>query len=87
MNNRYLVDRNDVPFLVIGDSPQALIENVSVNKEAEYIANRRHYRLNSLWINLLCNWPQICRQGGSTFDGVQPFLKKQDIGYTQPDLL
>src|SRR5262245_49056012 len=24
-NNRYLVDQNDVPFLMVGDSPQALI--------------------------------------------------------------
>src|SRR5947199_8573243 len=28
-NGRYLVDQNDVPFLMVGDSPQAAIGNLS----------------------------------------------------------
>src|SRR4029077_13376801 len=28
-NSRYLVDQNNVPFLLVGDSPQALIGNLS----------------------------------------------------------
>jgi hypothetical protein len=54
-NNRYLVDQDNVPFLMVGDSPQALIGNLSPAEAAAFIANRLTYGINALWINLLCN--------------------------------
>jgi hypothetical protein len=33
-NNRYLVDENNVPFMIVGDSPQALIGNLSETEAA-----------------------------------------------------
>jgi hypothetical protein len=42
-NNRYLVDQNDVPFLMVGDSPQVLIGNLSPLEAAFFIENRRRY--------------------------------------------
>ena len=36
-NNRHLVDQNDVPFLMVGDSPQALIGNLSPMEAAHFI--------------------------------------------------
>src|SRR5260370_40905594 len=49
-NNRYLVDQHDVPFLMIGDSPQALIGNLSESEAVTFIANRQRYGINALWI-------------------------------------
>ena len=72
-NNRYLVDQNDVPFLMVGDSPQALIGNLSQMEAAFFMENRRRYGINALWINLLCNDGTACNADGTTFDGIAPF--------------
>ena len=42
-SNRYLVDQNNVPFLMVGDAPQTLIANLSQREAAAYMANRRSY--------------------------------------------
>lgn len=42
-NNRYLVDRDGAPFLMVGVSPQGLIGNLSEDEAAAYIANRETY--------------------------------------------
>src|SRR5690242_19181891 len=55
-NNRYLTDQNGAPFLLIGDAPQTLIANLSEADASKYMANRRKYGINTLWINLLCNY-------------------------------
>ena len=52
-NNRYLVDQNNVPFMIVGDSPQALIGNLSISDANSYIRNRAHYGINALWIAVL----------------------------------
>src|SRR5690348_12037941 len=49
-NNRFLVDQNDVPFLMVGDSPQNLVANLSPAQAATYMANRRQYGINALWV-------------------------------------
>jgi hypothetical protein len=43
VNNRYLVDRENVPFLMVGDAPRTLIAKSSVDDAAVYVANRRHH--------------------------------------------
>jgi hypothetical protein len=78
-NNRYLVDQGNVPFLMIGDSPQALIGNLSRLEAETFIANRRMYGVNALWINLLCNDTTGCKPDGSTFDGIAPFVVAGDL--------
>jgi len=78
-NNRYLVDQNDVPFLMVGDSPQALIGNLSLMEATLFIENRRRYGINALWINLLCNDGTGCNADGTTFDGVAPFTTANDL--------
>ena len=72
-NNRYLVDQNNVPFLVVGDAPQTLIANLSETDAAKYMANRAQYGINALWINLLCNYSDGCKKDASTFDSISPF--------------
>ncbi len=52
--NRYLVDSNNVPFLMVGDAPQALIGNLSEAQANFFMKDRQKYGINALWINLLC---------------------------------
>jgi len=78
-NQRYLVDQNNVPFLLIGDSPQALIGDVSEAGAATYLANRQARGFNAMWINLLCNSYTRCKSDGSTFDGIRPFKNQGDL--------
>jgi hypothetical protein len=70
---RYLVDQNGRPFLIVGESPQALIGNVSEAEAELFFANRQSHRFNTVWINLLCSTGTGCRPDGSTFDGILPF--------------
>jgi uncharacterized protein DUF4038 len=63
---RYLVDRNGRPFMIVGDSPQALIANVSETQADRYFADRQAAGFNSVWINLLCNDYTGGRPDGTT---------------------
>jgi hypothetical protein len=83
-NNRHLVDQNDVPFLMVGDSPQALIGNLSPMEAAFFMENRRRYGINALWINLLCNDGTACNADGTTFDGVAPLTTANDLSTPNP---
>ncbi|TYO61362.1 DUF4038 domain-containing protein [Bradyrhizobium hipponense] len=78
-SNRYLVDRDDTPFLIVGDSPQDLIGKLSEDEAAAYMANRATYGINALWINLLCNDAIGCRSDGGTPDGIVPFAVPNDL--------
>ena len=83
-NNRYLVDQNNVPFLMVGDSPQTLIVNLSQADAATYMANRRKYGINTLWINILCNTSNDCNKAAATFDGIIPFTVVNDLSTPNP---
>jgi len=78
-NNRYLVDSKGKPFLMVGDAPQALIANLSELQAAEFMTNRRKYGFNTLWINLLCRFPEVCRNDGNTSDAIAPFNVSGDL--------
>jgi len=83
-SNRYLVDRNDRPFLIVGDSPQNIIGKLSEAEAAAYIANRAAYGINALWINLLCNEALGCSSDGATPDGIVPFVVANDLTTPNP---
>ena len=53
-NNRYLVDQNNAPFLIMGDCPQSLTVNLSVAQTDSYFSNRQAHGFNTMWINLVC---------------------------------
>src|SRR5262249_9219796 len=83
-NRRYLVDRSGAPFLLVGDSPQALIANLS-EKEADYFfADREAHGFNAVWINLLCATYTGGRPDGSTWDGIVPFTAPDDLSTPNP---
>lgn len=72
-NGRYLVDQDNQPFLITGDSPQALIAQLSESEADFYFATRAAGGFNTVWINLLCKPETGGRPDGSTFDGIVPF--------------
>ena len=79
---RYLVDQRNVPFMVVGDSPQALTVNLSVADAEKFLADRRAAGYNAMWVNLLCI---VCtslaggRTDGTTYDGISPFAIPGDL--------
>lgn len=84
-NNRYLVDQNNAPFLMVGDAPQTLIANLSAADAAKYMANRQCYGINTLWINLLCEYFNGCvNKDATTYDGIQPFVTANDLSTPNP---
>src|ERR1044072_1645320 len=83
-NGRYLVDRRGVPFMIVGDSPQALLGNLSVQDAGPYTAGRKAAGFDALWVNLLCATYTGCRSDGSTFDGIAPFKRAGDLSTPNP---
>ena len=58
---------------MIGDSPQALIVNLSEAEADAFFADRATHGFNTVWINLLCATYTGGRADGSTIDGTLPF--------------
>jgi uncharacterized protein DUF4038/collagenase-like protein with putative collagen-binding domain len=79
-NGRYLVDQNNVPYLIAGDSPQALVVNLSTNDAQSFLADRATNGFNTVWVDVLCNTYTGGRADGSTFDGILPFTNMLATG-------
>ena len=77
---RYLIDGGSgKPFLVTGDSPQALIGDLTESDAELYLSTREAQGFNTVWINLLCNGYTGCDQTGLMWDGVPPFTTPGDL--------
>ena len=76
---RYLVDQNGAPFLIVGDSPQAMIGRLSEAEAERFFANRQAHGFNTVWINLLCSTYIGCNGDATTFDGIPPFNVPGDL--------
>jgi chitodextrinase len=72
-NHRYLVDQSGNPYLMVGDSPQSAIGNLSVSEADRYFTDRAAHGFNTVWINLLCDSYTGCSANGATADGIKPF--------------
>jgi hypothetical protein len=84
-NGRHFVDQKGTPFLIAGESPQALMVNLN-EKDAElFFANRQSHGFNTVWINLLCRPGTGGREDGSTYDGLLPFKKADDFATPNED--
>ncbi len=80
-NGRYIVDQNNNPFLMVGDSPHSLIANLNQTDAATYLANRATNGFNSLWVEALC-FPYVGgRANGSLLNGTLPFTRTLTGGY------
>src|SRR5262249_19157170 len=76
---RYLVDQRGVPFMILGDSPQTMIANVSESDAEDFLADRASRGFNALWINLICRASDRCNADATTFDGIPPFTTADDL--------
>jgi hypothetical protein len=89
-NGRYLVDQNNTPFLIAGDSPQGLISRLSEKQADSYFADRQAHGFNTVgWIDVACaghDFPGSTE--GGTYDGIRPFTRFISGGtdYTHYDL-
>src|SRR5215471_15126612 len=84
-NKRYLVDQNNQPVFLVGDSPHAMFVNLTVSDAATYMANRASYGINALWVEVLCgSYIPNCRADFSTQDGIVPFSTPGDISTPNP---
>lgn len=81
---RYLVDQDGRPFLVVGDSPQGLIADLSVTQADHFFADRERAGFNSVWVNLLCDTYTGGRADGTTYDGIAPFRKPGNLSTPNP---
>ena len=74
-NRRYLVDQNNIPFLIAGDSPQGLIYMLTEAETEMYFADRQAHGFNTAgWIDVVCagrDYPHNIY--GATVDGIRPF--------------
>lgn len=74
-NRRYLVDQNNKPFLIVGDSPQGLVCMLSEEDAEKYFADRQAHGFNTAgWMDAACAGSDFpTNKAGSTYDGILPF--------------
>ena len=74
-NGRYLVDQKNVPFLIVGDTPQGLMGRLTEAQAEFYFADRQAHGFNTLgWIDVACAGSDYRdNKAGSTPDGIRPF--------------
>lgn len=72
-NHRYLVDQTNTPFLVLGDSPQSLLVNLTFSQMKNYLADRRSHGFDAILVMALCDSYTGGNPNGTTLDGVAPF--------------
>jgi len=70
---RFLETADGNPFLIVGDSPQSGIGNLSEANMTSYLADRASHGFNAVWNNVLCDGYTQCNANGTTADGVKPF--------------
>jgi hypothetical protein len=83
-NNRYLIDHNGTPVLILGDAPQTILARLTVAEATAFIENRRAHGISALWINLLSNDDAACSGKPSTVDGMVPFTNTADLAAPDP---
>lgn len=72
-NGRFLENQDGNAFLIVGDSPQSMMGNLSETQAATYLADRESQGFNAVWSNLLCDSYTNCASNGKTADSVAPF--------------
>lgn len=89
-NGRHLVDQNNAPFLIAGDTPQGLMSRLSEAEADSYFADRQAHGFNTVgWIDVACAGDDFpYNTEGSTPDGIRPFTGFISGGtdYTHYDL-
>ena len=74
-NPRMLVDQNNAPFLMVGDSPHSLLANLMASEAQFYMADRAARGFNTVWIDLLSVGYTGGRPDSGLLNGTKPFTK------------
>jgi hypothetical protein len=73
-NRRYLVDQNNVPFLLLGDAAHNLIAGVSPSDTTLYMTTRAGQGFNAIQVFALCDtYETNCTSAMTSFNGTLPF--------------
>lgn len=72
-NPHLLVDQNNAPFLMVGDSPHSLLVNLTESQAKFYMADRAARGFNTLWIDLLSVGYTGGPPNSSLVNGTKPF--------------
>ena len=74
-NSRYLVDQNNNPFLIVGDTPQGMISRLNEKEIDDFFADRQAHGFNTMgWVDVLCGGRDfITNIYATTPDGIRPF--------------
>src|SRR5216683_7340385 len=76
-NGRYLVDQNNKPFRIQGDSAQSLIANLTYAEADKYLSDRQRKGFNTININLL--EAKFAIHAPANRNGDTPFTKPGDF--------
>ncbi len=76
-NQRYLIDRHDVPFLLQGDAAWSLIANVTKEDAATYLKNRHAKGFNAVLVNLIEH--KFAKNAPRNIYGEAPFSGASDF--------
>src|ERR1700761_6893504 len=74
-NHRFLVDQNNAPFLIVGDSPQGLISRQTEKEIEGFFADRQAHGFNTMgWVDVLNAGRDFpTNTFATTPDGIRPF--------------
>ena len=76
-NKRYLVDQNNVPFLMQGDAAWSLIVELNDTEVEEYLNNRHQKGFNAIMVNLIEH--KFCKHPPLNVAGDGPFTTPGDF--------
>jgi uncharacterized protein DUF4038/collagenase-like protein with putative collagen-binding domain len=79
-DGRRLVQGSGTPVLILGDSPQSLVVNLTVAEADTYFATRAAQGFNAAWVNVLVEPGTGGRPDGKTHDGIAPFSSTFSTG-------
>ncbi|MGB6689133.1 MAG: DUF4038 domain-containing protein, partial [Terracidiphilus sp.] len=72
-NGRYFVDQNNTPWLLMADSPQAMICTIDAGSMATYMSARQSQGFNAINPDAICTTYTGGNSAGTAFDGTPPF--------------
>jgi hypothetical protein len=73
-NKRYLVDQNNVPFLLMGDAAHSLMGAIGTTDIATYMTTRAAQGFNAIQVFAPCDTYEVnCPASMASFSGVVPF--------------
>ena len=83
-NHRYLLDQSGAPYLLVGDSPQCMTANLTLEDMDYFFADRQRHGFNTMWVDILCGPYTGGRPDYGTYDGIVPFSTPGDLSTPNP---